>query len=480
MSSQSAPTHGKFQSHSRALPSGRTRMLSSRTSVCTRVDPAQTSLEAGGERGRLLEVLVEVGQVRPRSCARGPSSRGSRRSPRRTSGAPARAGGGVSSVDHGLEHVQGGVQLGLPPRPSRGVGHRRTRSPAPTSRRRRWSPAQAGAGRLGRQRRPACGPPRGTPRRTSAAPSSTPPSRSAGCRPRTRSTDANPGVNPLFCEVAETTGEPHRSAIAARIVGGRCAHSRRRAVRPWGTGEGGTPPSSRQRAVRRPRGTGPAPGRRPTADAAAVRAARASDGGHVGVHLGEEPLTDRDADRGRVVEGRQPGGDRHRGEQRAARGPQGRVGGLGVQHPPDPRLVAHSGAPGHGDALLRACRRRARARRRSGRAAVGTSGRAGPPGGSPGRRTPRPSSASQASAAAGLEAADHAAEGGAAVVEQCGRGHDIDAREIRAADLPPRGGSSPPAQGRSARAVASDRSRMCPPARALPSWGEPAGASCCG
>src|SRR5262245_15549388 len=50
-------------------------------------------------------------------------------------------------------------------------------------------------------------------------------------------TDAKPGVKPLLREVAETTGAPHCCSTAARTVGGRCAHSSRRAVRPCGIGD---------------------------------------------------------------------------------------------------------------------------------------------------------------------------------------------------------------------------------------------------
>src|SRR5690349_24316066 len=58
-------------------------------------------------------------------------------------------------------------------------------------------------------------------------------------------TDANPGVKPLFREVAMATGDPHRCSTSARTEGGRCAHSSRRAVRPCGMGEGCTRTSSR-------------------------------------------------------------------------------------------------------------------------------------------------------------------------------------------------------------------------------------------
>src|SRR4051794_33675051 len=49
-------------------------------------------------------------------------------------------------------------------------------------------------------------------------------------------TEAKPGVKPLFREVAETTGAPHRCSTAARTEGGRCTHSSRRAVWPCGMG----------------------------------------------------------------------------------------------------------------------------------------------------------------------------------------------------------------------------------------------------
>ena len=48
------------------------------------------------------------------------------------------------------------------------------------------------------------------------------------------STEAKPGVKPAPWETASTTGDPHRRSISARICGGRCGHSSRRAVRPWG------------------------------------------------------------------------------------------------------------------------------------------------------------------------------------------------------------------------------------------------------
>src|SRR3954469_11607815 len=60
------------------------------------------------------------------------------------------------------------------------------------------------------------------------------------------STEAKPGVNPPFREVADTTDAPHCCSIAARTGGGRCAHSSRRAVRPCGIGEGCTGTSLRR------------------------------------------------------------------------------------------------------------------------------------------------------------------------------------------------------------------------------------------
>src|SRR5690349_814287 len=48
------------------------------------------------------------------------------------------------------------------------------------------------------------------------------------------STEAKPGVKPAPCEIASTTPVPRRRSMVRRTCGGRCGHSRRRAVRPWG------------------------------------------------------------------------------------------------------------------------------------------------------------------------------------------------------------------------------------------------------
>ena len=50
------------------------------------------------------------------------------------------------------------------------------------------------------------------------------------------STLAKPGVKPEVWEMASTTGEPHLRSMKARRLGGRKAHSRRRAVLPTGAG----------------------------------------------------------------------------------------------------------------------------------------------------------------------------------------------------------------------------------------------------
>ena len=142
---------------------------------------------------------------------------------------------------------------------------------------------------------------------------------------------------------------------------------------------------------------------------------------------------------------------------------QRRVGGLGVQHPADARQVADSGAPRHGDALLRAVVVDLERDVDPARAAGGTSAscsatqqglavaeRLGELG-VPGRRS-----------ATGVEPATITRRRvELRSVEQCGRGHDSTLGRSGPPICHRGAGLRPPAQGRRRGRAASDRSRMC-------------------
>ena len=166
---------GPASSSRTARPGRRRRAGSCRRG--RRCAPAVSPAVTVGEAGRPARRLVEVRPVRAASAGRGPSRRGSPRTPRRRRRAA--SAGGVSVCGDQLEGVQAGVELGAPPRPPGllPVDVLQGRA-APTSS--SWIHSSRGAGSAAGQAAAACGPPRGRRRRTAAAPSCWPPSRSAG------------------------------------------------------------------------------------------------------------------------------------------------------------------------------------------------------------------------------------------------------------------------------------------------------------
>ena len=222
------------------------RKLSSRMSVCTRVLPPWRLGEAGGERGRLLEVRPAPGSVGPDVV---PAARGSRRSPRRT--VPQRQRRRGEGLGDQLEGVQAGVELGRAATAARGAGRRRAPGASSTHRSSSWLQSSRGTGSR-RGRRAACGSPRGRRRRTAAGPSCWPPSGTSGAPSAPVSTEASPGVNPA----PEETAVDDRGAEA--VLDEPPDHRRQQhPVEPaGGLGRAGPAPGWRGPGVRGRRGHG--------------------------------------------------------------------------------------------------------------------------------------------------------------------------------------------------------------------------------
>ena len=192
--------------------------------------------EPGGQRGRLVEVLGEPGRSGSPDVVPVPGRGqvGELLGERCPASSP--AGGGVSTPRDLLEHRQ----RTRPGRPAATAGAarapRRTRSRAPPSPRRR-GPEQRGRGSGRRAAAPACAPPRGRTRRTSAGPCTDAaftkcrePSSQVSTRGEAGGEARRPGTR------RRRPVTPHAARSAPRICGGRWAHSRRRAVRPCGIG----------------------------------------------------------------------------------------------------------------------------------------------------------------------------------------------------------------------------------------------------
>ena len=238
---------GQFQSQRSARPSAVSRMLSSRTSVCTRVSarrpPRRTAAASAAASSQVRQV--------PRSCVDVvPERRPRRRGRRRTGRAPARRAPGSGARPSTRQRVEAGSRSD--------ARQGRLRCPRLDVLQAEDEPVvdveSSRAGGVPERRpagRAACGPPRGRTPRTSAGRlrgglHEVPRPVLAGEHGREARREAG------FCDTAETTGDPQCCSTSARTAGGRWDHSSRRAVRPCGivVGIAGVTPSSSPSRVR--------------------------------------------------------------------------------------------------------------------------------------------------------------------------------------------------------------------------------------
>ncbi len=243
MSSHAAPRTGQFQSQSSAVPSDRTRMLSSRTSVCTTVSPPVTSAKPAARAAASSACSAKPSRwVSPGAIACTRTQWAGHSASSVATGSRERSPGtGVSvsaiAVVIASAAARSDSVHGRPGGRAATYSMPRTTQSSPS-----WTHCRRGAGAAA-----------GTA--ASFRASSRYDAANIRCAfvdaaltkcrvPSAQvSTDANPGVKPPSWDCASTTGEPQRRSTIERMWGGRCTQSRRRAVRPCGIVVGITRPS---------------------------------------------------------------------------------------------------------------------------------------------------------------------------------------------------------------------------------------------